>query len=114
MANHSATPKQPQPVLTRAGIVTALAVLSALLVHFGAASAGSWVDAQSGWLAGLILAGSPVVTGWLARKHVTPTASPKDDAGNDLVPAGSTADTDAAARAALAVAEAIFPKGEQA
>lgn len=109
MASHSTQRKQPQPVLTRAGIVTVLAVLSALLVHFGAPSWGAWVDAHSSWIAGAILTVAPPVSAWLARRHVTPLASPKDNDGNDLVPAGSTRDTDAAAAAALAQAEAIYP-----
>lgn len=81
------------PVLTRAGIVTAIAILSALLVHFGAPSAGHWVNAHANLFAGLILSLAPVVSAALARLHVTPLNSPRDAAGNELVPAGSAAAT---------------------
>lgn len=82
--------KQAQPLLTRAGIVTALSVLAALLVHLGAGSVSDWLGAHSDQIAGLLLAAAPIVTGLLARAHVTPVASPKDNAGNQLVPAATS------------------------
>jgi hypothetical protein len=109
VTSHSTQPKQPQPVLTRASIVGLVAILSAVLVKLGF---GQVADVLVRWedpVAGLILLAAPFVTAVLARNHVTPNSSPKDNAGNDLVPAGSTADTDAAAAAALAQAEALYP-----
>lgn len=109
MATHSTQPKQPQPILTRAGVVTAITVLAAVLVRLHLGSVASWLTDAEDPLAGAILAAGPVYTAFLARRHVTPLEQPKDNVGNDLVPAGSTADTDAAAAAALAQAEATYP-----
>lgn len=85
------TRTEREPVLTRAGIVTLIAVLAALLVHFGAPSAGHWLAGHSNAIAGALLTAAPVVSAALARLHVTPLGSPKDVAGNELVPAGSAA-----------------------
>jgi hypothetical protein len=82
--------KQAQPLLTRAGIVTALSVLAALLVHLGAGNVSDWLGEHADQIAGLLLAVGPIVTGLLARAHVTPVASPKDNAGNRLVPAATS------------------------
>lgn len=108
MANHS-TDKQPEPALTRAGIVTALTILAALLVHFGAPSAGSWLTAHSDIISGLILAVGTPVSGWLIRNVVTPLESPTDAVGRKLVAIGSAPATLDAAKA-LAEAAAIFPE----
>lgn len=94
-----------EPLLTRAGIVTAISVLAALLVHLGAGSVSDWLAAHSDQIAGVLLAVGPLVTGLLARAHVTPVASPKDNAGNRLVPATQQLDVSAA----LAAADAIYP-----
>lgn len=110
MAAHSTETKRPQPLLTRAGVVTVITVLAALLVRLHLGSLAPWLTDAQDPLAGLILAAGPVYTALTSRRHVTPLSSPKDAAGNDLVPAGSTADTDAAAAAALAIAETLFPK----
>lgn len=109
MAAHSTQPKQDEPLLTRAGIVTAITVLAAVLVRLHLGGLASWLTDAEDPVAGLILAVGPVYTAIVSRKHVTPVKSPKDNDGNDLVPAGSTADTDAAAAAALATAEATYP-----
>ncbi|HET8581780.1 MAG TPA: hypothetical protein VFL65_00900 [Jatrophihabitans sp.] len=87
MADHNA--KQSQPVLTRAGIVTALSVLAALLVRLNLPDAASWLDAYADTVAGVLLAAAPIVTAVLARRHVTPTASPRNAGGDVLVPAGA-------------------------
>jgi hypothetical protein len=106
MAAHSTEQKRPQPLLTRAQVVTAITVLTALLVKVGLGQVADVLDRYEDPIAGLVLAAAPLVTAFLARRHVTPKTSPQDDDGNDLVPAGSTQDADAAARAALAQAEA--------
>lgn len=82
MADHAA--KQPEPVLTRAAVVTALSVLSALLVKSGAGDVSAWLSVHSDEVAGAVLAVGPAVSAWLARKHVTPLLSPKNAAGEKL------------------------------
>lgn len=109
MPAHSTEPKRPQPLLSRAGVVTALTVLAAVLVRLNLDGLASWLTDLEDPIAGVILAAGPLSSAIAARRHVTPVDSPKDNAGNDLVPAGSTADTDAAAAAALAQADAIHP-----
>jgi hypothetical protein len=109
MAQHSTEQKRPQPLVTRAQVVTALAILTALLVKVGLGQVADVLNQYEDPIAGVILAVAPLVTAYLSRRHVTPKVSPQDDAGNDLVPAGSTVDTDAAAAAALANAEATYP-----
>lgn len=81
---------RPEPVLTRAGIITVISVLSALLVKTGGGSVSSWLDANSDLVAGLILAAAPVITGVLARFHVAPISDPRVAAALTLpaVPAG--------------------------
>jgi hypothetical protein len=114
--------KQAQPLLTRAGIVTALSVLAALLVHLGAGNVSDWLGAHADQIAGLLLAAGPIISGLLARSHVTPVASPKDNAGNTLVLAPTSVKSattgevlavpvqdDGSVQAALAAADAIYP-----
>lgn len=95
--------KQPQPLLTRAGIITALAVLSSLLVHLGLGNVASALDSYVDPLAAVILSVAPLVSAYLGRRHVTPVAAPRDNDGNELVPAGSAP---AVLDAAIALAEA--------
>lgn len=83
MADHAA--KQPEPVLTRAAIVTVISVLVALLVKVGAGDVSTWLEQNEDVIAGAVLAVGPIVAGWLARRHVTPTV-----AGS---PAGTDGDT---------------------
>lgn len=108
MANHSVEARRPQPVLTRSTLTTVIAVLSALLAHYGLASAGVWLDGHSDAIAGAVLAAGPTVSALLARRHVTPLAAPVDADGNELVPAGSAPATIDAARV-LAETNAIHP-----
>jgi hypothetical protein len=107
MPNHAT--KRPQPILTRARIITALAILSALLVKVGAGSVPAWLDEYSAWIAGAVLAVGPLVTGYLARRHTTPTSSPRDNDGNQLVPVGTAAAEvdDGGSEAASVVDEAL-------
>lgn len=115
MTSHSAQAKQPQPLLTRAHVTGAINALGTELVTVGVLTptlehkVSGYVVVAVNVGAALIAYAGPVVTALVSRKHVTPVASPKDNVGNDLVPAGSTADTDAAAAAALAQAEVLFP-----
>lgn len=94
-----------EPLLTRAGIVTAISVLAALLVHVGAGSVSTWLGGHANEIAGLVLAAGPIVSGLLARPHVTPVAAPKDNAGNLLTPAAQPLEVSDA----LAAADAIYP-----
>lgn len=107
MADHSN--KQPQPVVTRAGIITALSVLSALLVHVGAGSVSTWLSVNSDAIAGAILGAGPLVSALLARQHVTPVESPRAADGTKLVPTGSESAQAGSSDAALEAANAIHP-----
>jgi hypothetical protein len=115
MTTHSTQAKQPQPVLTRAHVTGAINALGTELVTLGVVTpalenkAAGWVLVGLNVGAALVAYLGPLVTALASRNHVTPLASPKDSAGNDLVPSGSTADTNAAAAAALAQAEALYP-----
>jgi len=115
MPAHSTETKRPQPLLTRAHVVAAISGLITALVMFGILPAAlgdelkSQIEVIAGAIATLVSVVPPIVHALVSRGVVTPTSSPKDDAGNDLVPAGSTKDTDAAAAAALATAELIAP-----
>lgn len=80
---------QPEPVLSRATIVTVITVLAALLVKVGGGQVSTWLDQNADLIAAIILAVGPLVSAYLARRKVTPVASPKDDKGNKLTPAGS-------------------------
>lgn len=110
MALHSST--RPQPVLTRAAVVTVLTVLSALLVQLGAGDVSVWLDEHSELIAGVVLAAGPTVSAWLARRHVTPTAAPRANDGTKLVRADKVVtpapllDADAALAAADVTASA--------
>lgn len=110
MASH-ATAAPREPVLTTTTIVHVIAWLSAALAAVGLDKFAGWLTIHALGIAAVIVFVAPFVSAWLARRKTTPVAAPKDNDGNDLVPAGSTADTDAAAAAALAVAEEIFPAG---
>jgi hypothetical protein len=102
MSAHS----RPSPLVTRAAVVTALSVLSALLVKAGGGDVSVWLDQNSDAGAGAVLLVAPALTAWLSRGHVTPVTDPRDNSGQKLVPAGSAAaEPDVAA--AFAAAEAI-------
>lgn len=105
MAGHNA--RQPEPVLTRAGVIAALGVLSALLVKTGAGDVSTWLSIHSDEVAGGILTAGTVVAGFLARRHVTPLASPKGADGSRLTPDLSVVVPDDA----LIAAETIHPMG---
>lgn len=108
MSAHAA--KRPQPVLTRAAVVTIISVLSALLVAVGAGSVADWLTAYADTIAGVILAAGPLVSAVLARGKVTPVDAPQNSDGVKLVPAGSAAATLDAANV-LAEADSIHPTG---
>jgi hypothetical protein len=61
-----------EPVLTRAGVVTVISILSALLIKTGGGDVSAWLDQNSDLIAGAVLAVAPLVSGLLARRHVTP------------------------------------------
>lgn len=82
---------RPEPVLTRAGIITAIAVLSALCVQLGAGDVSVWLGAHKDLISTVLLAASPLITALLARLHVTALLDPQDNEGNALVPVGSVA-----------------------
>lgn len=103
-ANHSEAPREP--LLTRAGIVTAISVLSALCVHLGAGNVSVWLDSHSTLIEAIILALAPIITAVLARLHVTPILSPQDRNGNILVPVPTDSLAPAPAPAGDAVLEA--------
>lgn len=113
MSAHKA--KQPQPVLTRAGIVTVIHVLAALCVSLGAGKVSGWLGNHADLIAAVILAAAPLVAGFLARRHVTPLSSPRNAAGEKLAPVSSltataqVAEAASAADQALAEADAIHP-----
>jgi hypothetical protein len=99
---------RPSPLVTRAAVITALSVLSALLVKAGAGDVSVWLDQNSDTVAGAVLLVAPAVTAWLAKRHVTPVTDPRDNSGQKLVPAGSAPaepDVAAAFAAAAAIAE---------
>lgn len=89
MADHAA--RRPEPVLSRAAVVTALSVLGAVLVRIGLPDAAGWLADYRDVIAGVVLAVAPVVTGYLARRHVTPLSSPRSADGVELVPADPAA-----------------------
>jgi hypothetical protein len=89
MANHSQSGREP--LLSRAGIVTALHVLAALCVQLGAGNVSTWLGAHSGVIASVVLALAPLVVAFVSRGKVTPLSSPKSADGVDLVPKGSAA-----------------------
>lgn len=70
-AAHSAK-RAPEPILTRAGIVTAITVLAAVLVHVGAGNVSVWLFEHRDQIAGGLLAVGPTVTAVLARRHTRP------------------------------------------
>jgi hypothetical protein len=115
MATHAVETKRPQPLLTRAHVTGAIHALGAELVTLGVLTPAVEGQVETRVLVAINIAApilgylGPIITALVSRKHVTPTSSPRDNAGNELVPAGSTADTDAAAAAALAVTEATYP-----
>lgn len=107
MARH--TTKRPQPLLDRAKVITGITVLAAVLVRLNLGNAADWLTDYEDPIAGVVLASGTLWTAISSRRHVTPVAKPQDNDGNDLVPAGSGLDADAAARASLAAADAIHP-----
>jgi hypothetical protein len=66
--------------------MTTLSILSALLVHVGAGDVSVWLQEHRDQIAGAILAVGPLATGYLARRHVTPTSAPRNNAGEKLTP----------------------------
>jgi hypothetical protein len=74
-----------EPLLTRAGIVSIVAVVVALLGTFGVHLTPQLQDGIVQLLTLLAILG-PLVAAYLARKHVTPVADPRADDGTPLVP----------------------------
>lgn len=89
-----AAPAGTEPLITRAWVISLAGSVVAILALFGVPL---WVgnkitaDAQTygSVLATLVTLAAPHVLTWLGRKKVTPLARPKDNDGNDLVPAGT-------------------------
>jgi hypothetical protein len=107
MAAHSVA--QPKPVLTRAGIITVISVLTALLTKVGLGQVASCLSGAEDPIAGLVLAIGPVYTAVLSQRHTTPVASPRDNDGTKLVPVGSSLSVSSTLSEALAEAEEIYP-----
>lgn len=87
--------KRPEPLLSRAKVTAAIAGLASLLVTLGIipAALGDAIthtaEAVMSGL-GLVAATLPVLLhAWQARREVTPTADPRNDAGERLAPVGS-------------------------
>lgn len=116
MANHSAT-SRPEPLLTRAGVVSVIGGLVSLLVTLGLFSSdlgnevNGYVETIVGAVFTIISVAGPLVHAIASRGVVTPLADPVDAAGNQLVPAGSPADVTADVADALAEADSIYPAG---
>lgn len=107
MAAHSAPPREPG--LTRAGVVTAISGLSAALVWLHGGVYSTWLDEHKDALAGALLLVGPTISAWLARRHTTPLADPRDADGAPLVAAPPVVDTTAEVAAVLAAANQIHP-----
>lgn len=102
---------RPEPLLTRAAVVTIIGTLAGLLVHFAGGHVSAWLDTNKDWIAGAVVAVGPILTGLLTRPHVTANSDPVAKDGTPLIPAGSAAAVpDAGLDAALAEADAIYPQ----
>lgn len=107
MAAHSV--KQPEPLLSRARVITVIAALAALLIKLNLGDLAGELVQYEDPIAGIVLIVAPYVTARLARKHVTPVASPRDSDGGVLAAVGSPVHVSSILDAALAEAEEIFP-----
>lgn len=114
MASAHAAKRAPEPILTRAGIVTAITVLAAVLVHVGAGNVSVWLYQHRDQLAGGLLAVGPTMTAVLARRHTRPVveAGPMIEAqgirsANMHTDAEPISATSALAALALAAAHAV-------
>lgn len=77
---------RPEPVLNRATIAGAVAAVFYVLARVLDLKLGSGaVEAAADAVAGLIVAGAPVVAALRARKHVTPVRDPMDVTGERFV-----------------------------
>lgn len=116
MATHSVS--RPEPLLTRAGIVSGASGLISLLVTLGVlpAALGSQLTTATEVTVGavftVIAVVGPLVHAFVSRSAVTPVSSPVDADGNELVPAGS-ARAVLDAENALAEADAIHPADDE-
>jgi hypothetical protein len=71
-----------EPLLTTAAITSVVSAALALLVSFGLGIDPTQTEAIMGFV-GVV---APFVVAYLARKHVTPVADPKDHNGSPLAP----------------------------
>lgn len=78
-----------EPLFTKATYVAGATAALSLLAVPGVHVAPAIADAVP-QLATLAAIATPFVTAWLARKHVTPVADPRDRDGAPLVPATPT------------------------
>jgi hypothetical protein len=109
----SAAHKRPTPLTTRAYVVSTVSALAALCVELGAPKLGADLTRYSDVVAFVVLTAGPTVTAWLARRHVTPSADPRDNDGVKLVRVDTAAVVQTDIASALAAAEAIFPAAPQ-
>jgi hypothetical protein len=82
-----------EPLFQKATVVTIVGSVVALLAAFGVHVRPELADAaiQLGTIALLLL---PIVTAWVARRHVTPIADPRAADGTPLVPASTPSNVD--------------------
>lgn len=106
--------KRPEPLVTKAKLTAVITALVSLCVTLGILprATGDAISTQLDLIlaaSGVVWSSVPVlIHAWRARKDVTPSADPRDNDGNKLVPAGS-AQAEPDAVIALRAAEAIFP-----
>lgn len=89
-----AAPAGTEPLVSRAWIIATAAAVVVVLVQFGLPVAlGDKINADAqtygGFAAAAFSFAAPHILALFGRKKVTPLARPKDNDGNDLVPAGT-------------------------
>lgn len=93
-----------EPLFSNATIVAIVSAALSALVAFGVGLDPTQVAA----VLGFVTVVAPFVVAYLARKHVTPVASPKDNNGSPLVP---ESDADVPFEPAEDVSNAETPTG---
>lgn len=71
-----------EPLFSKATLVAVASAALAVLVAFGI----NLDPVQVASILGFVGVVAPFVVAYLARKHVTPVANPKDDNGSPLIP----------------------------
>lgn len=77
-----------EPLITTAAITAVVSALLVLLASFGLALDAGQVQAILGFIAVV----APIALAFVARKHVTPVADPKDNNGSPLAPESDAAE----------------------